>query len=107
MKHFDFRLAAINLCPVLVSSELLLSTHLPTSEGWIAELPVGLWLVVPRMGFEPTRVDSQDPEHCALTIWLQIDPVIYTIKFSRCLRSQKACEANLLESDSKTGFYNL
>ena len=38
MKHFSFRLAVINVCPVLVPSELLLSTHLPTSEGWIAEL---------------------------------------------------------------------
>ena len=43
MKHFNFRLAVINVCPVLVSSELLLSTHLPTSEGWTAELTVGLW----------------------------------------------------------------
>ena len=43
MEHFSFRLAVINVCPVLVSSELLLSTHLPTSEGWTAELTVGLW----------------------------------------------------------------
>ena len=52
-----FRLAVINVCPVLVPSELLLSIHLPTSEGWTAELTVGLWLVVPTTGFEPTRVD--------------------------------------------------
>ena len=26
-------------------------------EGWTAELAVGLWLVVPAMGFEPTQVD--------------------------------------------------
>ena len=57
MKHFSFRLADINLCPVVVSSELLLSSHLPTSEGWTAELAVDLWLVVPMTGFEPTRVD--------------------------------------------------
>ena len=38
----DFRLAVINMCRVLVPSELLLSTHLPTSEGWTAELTVGL-----------------------------------------------------------------
>ena len=57
MKHFRFRLAVINMCPVLVPSELLLSTHLPTSEGRTAELTVGLWLVVPTTGFEPTRVD--------------------------------------------------
>ena len=57
LKHFSFRLAVINVCPVLVPSELLLSTHLPTSEGWTAELTVGLWLVVPKKGFEPTRVD--------------------------------------------------
>ena len=37
--------------------ELSLSIHLPTSEGWTAELAVGFWLVVPRTGFEPTRVD--------------------------------------------------
>ena len=41
-----FRLALINRCLVLVSSQLLLSTHLPTLEGWTAELTVGLWLVV-------------------------------------------------------------
>ena len=43
IKHFNFRLAVINVCPVLVPSELPLSTHLPTSEGWTAELTVGLW----------------------------------------------------------------
>ena len=31
-------------------SELLLSSHSPTSEGWIVELAVGLWLVVPTIG---------------------------------------------------------
>ena len=54
MKHFNFGLAVINVCPVLVPSELLLSNHLLTSEGWTAELNAGLWLVVPTMGFEPT-----------------------------------------------------
>ena len=53
----DFRLAVINVCTVLVPSELLLSTHLPTSEGWTAELAVGLWLVVSTTGFEPNQVD--------------------------------------------------
>ena len=57
VKHLSFRLAAINVCPVHVPSELLLSTHLPASEGWTAELTVGLWLVVSTTGFEPTRVD--------------------------------------------------
>ena len=38
-----FRLAVINVCPVLLPSELPLSTHLPTSEGRTAELTVGLW----------------------------------------------------------------
>ena len=57
MKHFSVRLAVINVCPVLVPSELLLSTHLPTLEGWRAELTVGLWLMIPTTGFEPTRVD--------------------------------------------------
>ena len=56
MKYFSFRLAIINVCPVLVSSELLLSTHLPTSERWTAELTVGLYLAVSTTGFEPTRV---------------------------------------------------
>ena len=42
---------------MLVASQLLLSTHLPTSEGLTAELTVGLWLVVPTTGFEPTLVD--------------------------------------------------
>ena len=50
-----FRLAVITVCPVLVPSELLLSTHLPASEGWTAELAVGLWLVAPTTG--STRVD--------------------------------------------------
>ena len=36
MKRFKFRPAFFNVCPVLVPSELLLSTHLPTSEGWTA-----------------------------------------------------------------------
>ena len=57
MKPFSFRLAFINVCPVLVPSELLGSTHLPTTEGWTAELTVGFWLVAPTTGFEPTRVD--------------------------------------------------
>ena len=56
MKQFSIRLAVINVCPVLLPSELLLSTHLLTSEGLTAELTVGLWLVVPTTGFEPTRV---------------------------------------------------
>ena len=57
MKNFSFRLAVINVCPVLVPSELLLSIHLMTSEGWTAELTVGLSLVVPTTGFEPMQVD--------------------------------------------------
>ena len=57
MKHFNLRLAVINACTVLVSLESHLSTHLPTSEGWTAELTVGLWLVITTTGFEPTRVD--------------------------------------------------
>ena len=54
MKHFSFRLAVINVCPVLVPSELLLSTHLRTFDGWTVELTVGLSLVVPTTGFERT-----------------------------------------------------
>ena len=42
------------MCLVLVPSESLQSTHLPTSEGWTAELTVGLCLVAPTTGFEPT-----------------------------------------------------
>ena len=34
-----------------------MSTHLPTLEGWTAELAVDIWLVVPTTGFEPMRVD--------------------------------------------------
>ena len=40
----------------LVPSELPLSTHLPTSEGWTAELAAGLWFAESATGFEPTRV---------------------------------------------------
>ena len=54
---FSFRLDVTNVCPVLVPLELLRSIHLPTSEGWTAELAVSLWLVVPRTSSEPTRVD--------------------------------------------------
>ena len=54
IKHFNFRLAFVNAYPVVVASELLLSTDLPTSEGWTAELTVGLWLVVLTWGFKPT-----------------------------------------------------
>ena len=35
--------------------ELHLSTHLPTLEGWTAELAVGSWLVVLVMEFESMR----------------------------------------------------
>ena len=45
------------MCPVLVPSEIPSSIHLPTSEGWAAELTVGVRLVAPTMGFDPTRVD--------------------------------------------------
>ena len=55
IKHFNFGLVVINVCPVLVPSELLLSIHLPTSEGWTAELTVGFWLVVRTKGLEHTR----------------------------------------------------
>ena len=41
----------------LVPSELPLSIHLPTSEGWTAVLAVSLWFLVPTTGFEPTRGD--------------------------------------------------
>ena len=69
IKHFNFRLAVINVCPVFVSSELLLSAHLPTSEGWTAEFTVGLWFVISTNGFEPTQRDLTrfDTQHCALT----------------------------------------
>ena len=66
MKQFSLRLAVINVSPVLVPLELLLSTHFPTSEGWTAELTIGLWFVVPTTGFEPTRVDLTRFE----TLWL-------------------------------------
>ena len=33
MKHFNFILAVVNVCPVLVPSELFLSADLPTSIG--------------------------------------------------------------------------
>ena len=46
------------MCPVLVSSELLLSTHLPTSEGWIAELTSKQALMVP-----------QDMDFCCCLSW--------------------------------------
>ena len=55
--HFNFGLAVINVCPVLVSSELSLRTRLPMSEGWTAELTVGLWLMVPMMRFKHRRED--------------------------------------------------
>ena len=60
-KHTELQLLiSFNQCvsnALLVPSELLLSTHLPTSEGWTTELTVGLRLVVPTTGFEPKRVD--------------------------------------------------
>ena len=57
-------------CALRVTSD----THLPTSEGWTAELTVGSWLVVqttglepttafePTTGFEHTRVDLKKSE---------------------------------------------
>ena len=57
MKYLNYRLAVINVCLVLVPSELLLSTHLMISEGWTAEFTDGFRLVVLTMGFEPMRVD--------------------------------------------------
>ena len=59
MKHFSFRLAVINVCPVLVASELLLSTYLPTSERWTFELAIGLWLVVLTKGIRTHASRSQ------------------------------------------------
>ena len=65
------------MCPVLVPSELFLSTHLPTPEGWTAELAVGLYLVLPLMGFKPACGDltrlktlllSQLTMHCLLAV---------------------------------------
>ena len=53
MKHISFRLPVINVCPVLVSSKLRLSTHFPTSEGWTVGLTVGMWLVVPTRDSNP------------------------------------------------------
>ena len=38
-------------------SDLPLGSHLPTPEGWTAELAASLWFVVLAMGFEPTRVE--------------------------------------------------
>ena len=62
IKYFNFILAVVNMCPVLVPSELLLSTHLPISEGWAAEFIVGLWFVIPTTGFEPTQGDLTELE---------------------------------------------
>ena len=46
-----------------------MNAYLPTSEGWIAELVGGLFVVL-RMGFEPKRVDPIRFEtHCTLTSW--------------------------------------
>ena len=49
------------MCPVFVSSELLLSTHLPTSEGWTAELTVDCGKMVPTVGLEPRTEDLTLP----------------------------------------------
>ena len=57
IENFNLRLAVVNVCPVYVSSEFLLSTHLSTSEGWTAELTVVLWFAIPTTGFEPTQAD--------------------------------------------------
>ena len=50
----DVGLQHYSLCP----QRYLQSAHLPTSEGWTAELAVGLWLIVPTTGLEPTRADK-------------------------------------------------
>lgn len=42
-----------------VSLELPLINHLPTLEGRTAKLAVGLWLMTPKMGFEPTQIDPK------------------------------------------------
>ena len=81
MKHISIRLAVINACPVLVPSKILLSTHLPTTEGWTAELTVGLWLVVPTTGFEPTRVDLTRFE--TLRLNHSATPISFTRSFSK------------------------
>ena len=46
-------MAAIQLSYFLMN----MSSQLLTTEGWTAELNVGLWLVAPTTGFEPMRVD--------------------------------------------------
>ena len=38
----------------VVSSELPLSTHLLTSEGWTADMAAGLWIIMSGTGFDPT-----------------------------------------------------
>ena len=57
IEHFNLRLAVISVCPVPVPSELLLSTHLPTSEGCTAELTADLRSVALTVELEPRRED--------------------------------------------------
>ena len=59
---------------LLVPSEFLLSNRLPTLEGWTAEVAVGLWLVIPTAGFEPTGVDSIRLETLRLNHSVTITP---------------------------------
>ena len=73
MKHFSFRLAVINACPMHVPSELLLSTDLGRMDSW-----VHCWLEVgPKTEFEPTRVDltgfeTQRLNHSATSLYLHM-----------------------------------
>ena len=62
----------------LVPSELSPNTHLPTSEEWTAKLTVGLWLVVPTIGFEHTRVDPTRFETLRLN-HLATPPILPTL----------------------------
>ena len=43
----------------MASPLVTLSTRLSASKRWTAELTVGLWLIAPTTGLEPTRVDLE------------------------------------------------
>ena len=79
-------------------SELPSSTHLPTSEGWKAELAVGLWLVVPTTGLEPTRVDSTKFETLRLNhSATPLSPTVFAFSLENALkeaRNQQDCASS-------------
>ena len=93
------------MCPVFVSSELLLSTHLPT-EGWTAKLTVGLLQVVPTVGLQQrtedlTRFATLRLNHSATTLPSVVFQLILGRIMQRLVLKSIPNESGYVKSENK------